>query len=182
MEYQVYVLLAFATAYYKAVLIINLRFIYHCRYWWTSEKYNTKIAMHEGSSKCSDYFTELIFAKLIKLTQFSALLAWYASGWFENTGIPYWFISSLELLFPDANAFQTAVYALIINAVSTTTQLNLISIYKLGDVGILSNLIGSLSLTNGQCPPPGTRKLHKLFFQFLFQVNCKCHYGTTSRY
>ena len=31
----------------------------------------------------------------------------------------------------------------------------LISIYKLGDVGISSNLIGSLSLTNGHCPPPG---------------------------
>ena len=30
-----------------------------------------------------------------------------------------------------------------------------ISIYKLGDVGISSNLIDSLSLTNGQCPPPG---------------------------
>ena len=30
-----------------------------------------------------------------------------------------------------------------------------ISIYKLGHVGISSNLIGSLSLTNGQCPPPG---------------------------
>ena len=30
-----------------------------------------------------------------------------------------------------------------------------ISIYKLGDVGISSNLIGSLSLTNGHCPPPG---------------------------
>ena len=30
-----------------------------------------------------------------------------------------------------------------------------ISIYKLGDVGISCNLIGSLSLTNGQCPPPG---------------------------
>ena len=30
-----------------------------------------------------------------------------------------------------------------------------ISIYKLGDVGITSNLIGSLSLTNGHCPPPG---------------------------
>ena len=29
-----------------------------------------------------------------------------------------------------------------------------ISIYKLGDVGISSNLIGSLSLTNGHCPPP----------------------------
>ena len=27
--------------------------------------------------------------------------------------------------------------------------------YKLGDVGISSNLIGSLSLTNGYCPPPG---------------------------
>ena len=30
-----------------------------------------------------------------------------------------------------------------------------ISIYKLGEVGISSNLIGSLSLTNGHCPPPG---------------------------
>ena len=29
------------------------------------------------------------------------------------------------------------------------------TIYKLGDVGISSNLIGSLSLTNGHCPPPG---------------------------
>ena len=29
------------------------------------------------------------------------------------------------------------------------------SIYKLGDVGISSNLIGSLSLANGQYPPPG---------------------------
>ena len=31
----------------------------------------------------------------------------------------------------------------------------IISIYKLGDVGISSNLIGLLSLTNGHCPPPG---------------------------
>ena len=29
-----------------------------------------------------------------------------------------------------------------------------ISIYKLGDVGISSNMIGSLSLTNGQCRTP----------------------------
>ena len=29
-----------------------------------------------------------------------------------------------------------------------------ISIHKLSDVGITSNLIGSLSLTNGHCPPP----------------------------
>ena len=29
------------------------------------------------------------------------------------------------------------------------------SIYKLGDIGISSNLIGSLSLTTGHCPPPG---------------------------
>ena len=34
-------------------------------------------------------------------------------------------------------------------------QLITISIYKLGDVGISSNLIGSLSLANGQCPPAG---------------------------
>ena len=34
-------------------------------------------------------------------------------------------------------------------------QIFQISIYKLGDVGITSNLIGSLSLTNGHCPPPG---------------------------
>ena len=30
-----------------------------------------------------------------------------------------------------------------------------VSIYKLGDFGISNNLIGSLSLTNGHCPPPG---------------------------
>ena len=41
---------------------------------------------------------------------------------------------------------------LIIIGVVTIT---IISIYKLGDVGISSNLIGSLSLTNGHCPPPG---------------------------
>ena len=29
----------------------------------------------------------------------------------------------------------------------------ILNIYKLNDVGILSNLIGSLSLANGQCPP-----------------------------
>ena len=34
-------------------------------------------------------------------------------------------------------------------------EVTVISIYKLGDVGISSNLIGSLSLTNGHCPPPG---------------------------
>ena len=34
-------------------------------------------------------------------------------------------------------------------------QIIFISIYKLSDVGITSNLIGSLSLTNGHCPPPG---------------------------
>ena len=34
----------------------------------------------------------------------------------------------------------------------------LISIYKLGDVGTTSNLIGSISLTNGHCPSPGTEK------------------------
>ena len=34
-------------------------------------------------------------------------------------------------------------------------EITVISIYKLGDVGISSNLIGSLSLTNGHCPPPG---------------------------
>ena len=32
----------------------------------------------------------------------------------------------------------------------------IISIYKLSDVGVSSNLIGSLSLTNGYCPPPGS--------------------------
>ena len=34
-------------------------------------------------------------------------------------------------------------------------QILRISIYKLGDVGISSYLIDSLSLTNGHCPPPG---------------------------
>ena len=31
----------------------------------------------------------------------------------------------------------------------------IISIYKLSEDGISSNLIGSLSLTDGHCPPPG---------------------------
>ena len=35
-----------------------------------------------------------------------------------------------------------------------TYKLIKISMYKLGDVGVSSNLIGSLSLTNGHCPPP----------------------------
>ena len=35
------------------------------------------------------------------------------------------------------------------------SSIYVISIYKLGDVGISSNLIGSLSPSNGQCPPPG---------------------------
>ena len=34
-------------------------------------------------------------------------------------------------------------------------ELMIINIYKLGDIGITSNMIGSLSLTNGHCPPPG---------------------------
>ena len=34
--------------------------------------------------------------------------------------------------------------------------MNNISIYKHDDVDITNNLIGSLSLTNGQCPPPGS--------------------------
>ena len=34
------------------------------------------------------------------------------------------------------------------------SSISKISIYKRGDIGISSNLIGSLSLTNGQCPPP----------------------------
>ena len=41
------------------------------------------------------------------------------------------------------------------NAKSVSHIIIIISIYKLGDVGISSNLIGSLSLTNGHCPPPG---------------------------
>ena len=35
------------------------------------------------------------------------------------------------------------------------TEICSISIYKLGDVGVSSNLIGSLSLTNGHSPAPG---------------------------
>ena len=38
---------------------------------------------------------------------------------------------------------------------NTPAQITCISIYKLDNVDISSNLIGSLSLTNGQCPPPG---------------------------
>ena len=43
---------------------------------------------------------------------------------------------------------------IIIIIIIITIIIIIISIYKLGDVGISSNLIGSLSLTNGHCPPP----------------------------
>ena len=36
-----------------------------------------------------------------------------------------------------------------------TKSIYIFSIYKLDDVDISSNLIGSLSLTNGHCPLPG---------------------------
>ena len=50
----------------------------------------------------------------------------------------------LAKLFPFICLLQEDLYQIIV-----------ISIYKLGDVGISSNLIGSLSLTNGECPSPG---------------------------
>ena len=37
------------------------------------------------------------------------------------------------------------------------------SIYKLGDVGISSYLIGSVSLTNGHCPPTGMAGVNSVF-------------------
>ena len=40
------------------------------------------------------------------------------------------------------------------NIVCLLHGISQISIYKLGDVGISCYLIGSLSLANGQCPPP----------------------------
>ena len=46
-------------------------------------------------------------------------------------------------------------------------SISIVSIYKLGDVGISSNLIGSLSLTNGQCPPPG-RWIMKQWPEFVY--------------
>ena len=47
------------------------------------------------------------------------------------------------------------IRSLVIQTSPSLHMLIVISIYKLGDVGISSNLIGSLSLTNGHCPPPG---------------------------
>ena len=55
-------------------------------------------------------------------------------------------------IFPSPVTETPAVLAFIFISFQCTT---VISIYKLGDVGISSNLIGSLSLTNGHCPPPG---------------------------
>ena len=47
--------------------------------------------------------------------------------------------------------FELVIIIIIIIIITT-----IISIYKLSDVGISSNLIGLLSLTNGYCPPPGS--------------------------
>ena len=41
-----------------------------------------------------------------------------------------------------------------INSPLTTKQLNTFSIYTLSDLGVLSNLIGSLSLANEHYSPP----------------------------
>ena len=56
---------------------------------------------------------------------------------------------------PVQNIFSSYLvpFELVIIIIIITT---IISIYKLSDVGISSNLIGSLSLTNGFCPPPGS--------------------------
>ena len=56
---------------------------------------------------------------------------------------------------PVQNIFSSYLvpFELVIIIIIITT---IISIYKLSDVGISSNLIGSLSLTNGYCPPPGS--------------------------
>ena len=40
----------------------------------------------------------------------------------------------------------------LVQYIASTCSINK---YKLGDVGISRGLIGSLSLANGQCPPPG---------------------------
>ena len=45
-----------------------------------------------------------------------------------------------------------------------------ISIYKLGDIGILSNLIDSLSLANGQCPTPGRSIICKVNEEEILQM------------
>ena len=47
----------------------------------------------------------------------------------------------------------------------------IISIYKLGDVGISSNLIGSLSLAYGQCPLTRRREICEM--KTITGVNCR---------
>ena len=65
-----------------------------------------------------------------------------------------------HLYSPASHALATLKYITLENrrlrrrCVHMYKCLNGTSIYKLGDVGISSNLIGSLSLTNGHCPPP----------------------------
>ena len=62
--------------------------------------------------------------------------------------------SLLSKLVPDI-LNHTRNVIVVMKPTYNNAQITLICIYKLGDVGISSNLIGSLHLTNGHCPPPG---------------------------
>ena len=68
---------------------------------------------------------------------------------------------------------------------SKSTQLPLSKMSPFKKIWMLLSLFKMIVISN--TPTASTwhdfrRKLHKLFFQFLFQVNCNCLHGTTSRY
>ena len=65
-------------------------------------------------------------------------------------------ISEVSLVLSNKHRFRCVLTSQGLGAPKIIiTIIIIISIYKLGDVGVASNLIGSLSLINGQCLPPG---------------------------
>ena len=68
---------------------------------------------------------------------------------------------------------------------SKTTQLTLSKTSPFKKIWMPLSLFKMTGISN--TPTASTwhdfrRKLHKLFFQFLFQVNCNCFHGSTSKY
>ena len=72
-----------------------------------------------------------------------------------------------------------------LKAPSKSTQLSLSNTSPFKKIRMPLSLFKMIVISN--TPTASTwhnfrRNLHKLFFQFLFQVNCNCLHGTTSRY
>ena len=68
---------------------------------------------------------------------------------------------------------------------SKSTQLPLSKTFPFKKIWMPLSLFKIISISNtptANALHDFRRKLHKLFFQFLFQVNCNCLHGTSSRY